>query len=1390
MTSVYNNCSNFLPMQVFTLIMEGRMLLLLFLLSVVSLSSSSCPTSRYTHIISVNGSCDELGPSDHHSCFSSLDKAFEEVQNNEILQWSTIICISQGDHQLSSSYNFSNVSDFAIVGNGSAGDVTINCAEFENAGLSFQSSNDLFFKGFTMFQCGASQMSTSKNVSLPGYNCDDYLSFNVAMYITFTLNVNISNVTWYQSKGTGLTFYFSGNVTIDSSKFINNSYGMANDQSGGGGLQIEFPFCLPGNYYYDCAKSDISLAPKMYTSDLYYHIKNSVFSGNLAYKGFENILKSSQKRINYNFGKGGGLSVVFKGWAHNNKVSLHNCIFKGNKAHYGGGFYVGYFDNVYFNRFNMANSVVSSNENCFIDNSSWGTDESGGGGKIHYELNVTNILGFNGVYVTNCNITNNSGVSGGGLYVCSSIGMPSVPGIVTIEGTRFIGNSAFLGSALYYGQRFLSVTISIKQVIAYLNNCSFNSNAPICLNNIQIRSSLPCSGIVYSNSFDLHLLGDFEFYDNTDTSIVLHSANLLVKRSSTLNFTNNSAIEGGGGMAFYDCSYLTVYKNTSFNFRNNRVLTKTGGGAIYSGRCNGDDQASLTTSECFVRLYSLHSHPNNWNSTFNFWNNTVNGQKNSVFVTSMEPCWFPEKNSMIVKKADIKRSFCWSNWNYDTTEMKKGLDISKSCKHNVKSGISFIGVKNSSVLLYSGQKLPKIELYDGKNRSVDPSDQQLTYCIVQGNALFIPNSTCASNYGDGQRIFGSTSNNRIKVETVDGLSVSFSVDFLKCIWPLEQQQLGSGCTVRECTVPSKYFSCNNDFCYCDDMVYTKNYQYCLYIGNDTNNELQIAECPSSYVNTVYSQPYNEISESNCVSSGFSTRNGTLCSECIEGYSVPINSFYLECLECSNRTKGWLLFLLIQILPMTLMVIAIIVFNVRLTRGYMHGFVLYCQLMSISFPGWMYPAWFSHINQYLDVDELYGEGNLSSNLTTITASTFPASVWNLNFMTLVPASVTPLCLFKQATSLAMISFWYVIAAYPLFLLLVIILWLSLYDKGFKIVRLVTVPIHRMLARFWRMCGIEPSLVDTIASVYILTYTQFLCTSLKILKWSVRQSLKHKNDSSIVSYFEPSMEYFYSMHALYGVLAILILIFLILSPPLFLIFYSFNWFHRLMNILRLKRYLWINHLADSFNGSFKNRDRRHILGYQYFSGLYLIIRVPFLCFYYLSESKYNLLLSLEGITCLLCAGSIMILRPFKKNRYNFFNFIIFLYMALLSLISMYNKHYLIILLLVNIPVAFFILYALYILLNMVRHCIKYHKMGRKRVPVTVDSTTVDINDESEPESGDEFPDRLLYPENYSVSSSPGSASPNITSNTRYITAEGSTRRGSILRQTASTNYGTIQ
>ena len=119
-----------------------------------------------------------------------------------------------------------------------------------------------------------------------------------------------------------------------------------------------------------------------------------------------------------------------------------------------------------------------------------------------------------------------------------------------------------------------------------------------------------------------------------------------------------------------------------------------------------------------------------------------------------------------------------------------------------------------------------------------------------------------------------------------------------------------------------------------------------------------------------------------------------------------------------------------------------------------------------------------------------------------------------------------------------------------------------------------------------------MTHSICSIYLLCYTQLALTSFKLLKWTTRQSLVNQNDSSTVSYYDGSVEYFTGIHILYGTLAVLFLLTLVLSPALFLVLYPFTWFHKVLLCFKLKKHLWINHLVDSFTGSFKNKDNTHL------------------------------------------------------------------------------------------------------------------------------------------------------------------------------------------------------
>ena len=182
---------------------------------------------------------------------------------------------------------------------------------------------------------------------------------------------------------------------------------------------------------------------------------------------------------------------------------------------------------------------------------------------------------------------------------------------------------------------------------------------------------------------------------------------------------------------------------------------------------------------------------------------------------------------------------------------------------------------------------------------------------------------------------------------------------------------------------------------------------------------------------------------------------------------------------------------------------ILVFNIKLTNGSINGFVFYCQIITIVYPGLTLNVMFSaikNIKSYNPCNDNNPSISGPLNYNTGLLYLFPCNIFNLDFITVFPST---LCIQSNMTPLGALSFWYVMSFYPLLLMLLLYIWILMYDNGFRCVVTITRPVHCLLAHFWRMTNIEPSLTHSIASIYLLSFTQLAATSFKLLhatKWS--------------------------------------------------------------------------------------------------------------------------------------------------------------------------------------------------------------------------------------------------------------------------------------------------
>ena len=1298
-----------------------------------------------------------------HTPCATFNLALRGLQHN-----STVIYITPGNYILEygQETQLKYKSQIAIIGKlpnspGEQHKAIIKCSSF--TGLSFLWSNDIFVQFLTFHGCGGVQVSTSRNLSSQSF---ELLMFQVAMYMLYCQNVHIVDVVIESSNGTGLTMYNTvGNVTISGCVFMENGVGVS---YGGGGLQIEWSYCNPENEW-DCSKE---VLPSVHVSHgSLYNIINCSFTFNMAKGGSlsSHYFKlSNQNRDSYLFGNGGGVSVIFKGQASNNKIILYNNILEGNQGDHGGGFYIGYYDNANNNNVEMSHMTVTNNSNPNIDYFSLNKkNKGGGGGKIvHASKYISGIKQpINSITIFDCNISNNTGIIGGGLSVTTG------SGIIFLTEVLLSWNIAYLGSACYF---IKGIDFTQSGPVQITNN-TFSSNRPTCdIHTVYSFTILYCSGTLYSSSVPISFNGINTFNDNNASAIEVHGSVIMINPGTKMNFTGNSAVYGGA-IALYECSYIVLYNESKLAFINNTATSK--GGAIYSGPC---DSQQTQSGYCFIVYYNSDVHPDEWETEMIFSYNICGFDSNAIYVTALSSCWWPlHSNTSNITLPSIRRTLCWNNWTYTPD----------NCTNSVHSGVAFLS-DSRHLNIQPGARF-KIDVYDGMGHLQSNSDK-INYCVSSdANIGFWDNTNCVTDFEPTLYQFCNNKNCQLLTEpfylsiTTLGshpLQSNYGVTLQECEWPFKFECINCANDFRDyniygCTMSIPGFSCSDQNSHSDSesQCTVGSYYYSVLSGyclSNYNSNPVIGRCPHSNKIYCYHNVYmHDITDIiSCTVSDGNSYTGRLNGACKSNNCVTINSPRFEC-RYEGTVINLLIVFTIEIVPVTILVILIIVLNIKLTNGSLNGYVFFCQIVPIAYFFWGFSFW-----------------------------TFPHNIWNLNFLNVIPF---PVCTTPTIGSLGAITFWYVIAAYPLLLLFFLYGWITMYNKGFKCVVIITQPVHRILARFWHMTNIEPSLTHSISSIYVLCFTQFAATSLKLLHFTKWYSLTNEDETGIAFYYDGTLDYFGYPHAFLGILAIIVLIVVVFIPTVYLLLHPFKWFHKILDWCKIKRPQFVMTLVDDYTGAFKN-GCNNTNDYRYFAGLYLLLRVVIICLYYIPIQQYLIIIMGIQISLFVAAGgAITIFRPYRKNIHNFSEFLLLLALAFISGIEiiMYRSNGFFstfaCFILLYFPSFIVILYCIYWIIKKVRCCCLYYKDTRRSQTNPIDEyipSDSDIDDNL-------FADRVMNPDEYDehhVSTVPydhespqtpkESTTTHYQGTTRHATYGTLTNRTSINSATKS-RYGTI-
>ena len=222
---------------------------------------------------------------------------------------------------------------------------------------------------------------------------------------------------------------------------------------------------------------------------------------------------------------------------------------------------------------------------------------------------------------------------------------------------------------------------------------------------------------------------------------------------------------------------------------------------------------------------------------------------------------------------------------------------------------------------------------------------------------------------------------------------------------------------------------------------------------------------------------NTTTNLNNVTCGRYNRKGTACGECIEGHSLPVYSYSLSCVECSDYKYNWLKYIAVAYIPLTLFYFTVIIFRISATSGSMIGYVTVSQMV----------ATYSLVKLYLTQANVQGEKVFISIIAIL------YSIWNLDFFrSLYP----PFCLHPKLTALHVLMLDYLVAVYPMILVLLTYIFVK-FDDRFRLTMCLCWPVNKCFRHFRKELDIKSSLISAFATMLLLSYVKILNVTANIL-----------------------------------------------------------------------------------------------------------------------------------------------------------------------------------------------------------------------------------------------------------------------------------------------------
>ena len=423
------------------------------------------------------------------------------------------------------------------------------------------------------------------------------------------------------------------------------------------------------------------------------------------------------------------------------------------------------------------------------------------------------------------------------------------------------------------------------------------------------------------------------------------------------------------------------------------------------------------------------------------------------------------------------------------------------------------------------------------------------------------------------------------------------------------------------------------FCSGSNSTIKKGYWFGSVSGKPT-----VTVCPINYCNFTCcetSSGYYQLSparHNQCRSH----RSGTACGSCIDGYTLSYDS--TECVNAAGCTTGQTA-LVIVLTVIYWIVMVVFVFGIMYYRvgiGYLYSITYYYSIVDIL---------------------------LSQNLQASRGLYLTVSIMS-SFSKITPQFLGELCLTTRMSGIDQQFIHYV---HPSAIILILVM-----------ITLVARRSRRISAIISR------GIIHVICLLLLLSYTSIASTSLLLMR-----SITFHGINEVYTYLSPDIKYYHGRHLIYGIVALLCTVTIVIGLPLLLTLEPF--LNRKFNFTKIKP------LLDQFQGCYKDK-------YRCFAGYYMICRLLIITIIIVNSIITNYLLI---AVCLIINLIHVIMKPYSKkilNQFDILNLHLIIFATALPLLDD-----------VNSSSAFTIIFALIIfpLLNFIAMALFLHRDGLKKI-----------------------------------------------------------------------------